>query len=291
MRRRRAQKRLDCRRPFPGSITDSVSRSSHAPLLAALLVASCATVPEPARAPAPPPAAPPVAAVPAPVPEAPLAGPAPAPFSAGTLDMLPRGWKPYRLARFKKPTDYRLVPSEGTLVLQATADASASGIQHELNVDLHEYPWLTWRWKVPALNPKADNTIARVEDSPARVIVVFEGGRDRLPGAEQLNYDLAKAMTGNELPYATIMYIWENHLPEGAIIPHAYTTRIKMIVAGSGADRLGQWHEVRKNVLEDYRRAFGEEPPPVRAIGIMSDSDNTGEHTVAYYGDIRFQRR
>jgi len=45
------------------------------------------------------------------------------------------------------------------------------------------------------------------------------------------------------------------------------------------------------NVLEDYRRAFGEEPPRVRSVGIMSDSDNTGERTVAYYGDISFQHR
>lgn len=261
-------------------------RPTRAPLLAALLATSCATAPERASAPLPPPAA----AVAAPA--TPVDGPAPAAFSAATaLDMLPGGWKPYRLARFKKITEYRLVQSEGAIVLQATADASASGIQHELHVDLHDFPWLAWRWKVPALNAKADNTIARVEDSPARVIVVFEGGRDRLSGAEQLNYDLAKAMTGNELPYATLMYIWENRLPAGALIPHSFTGRIKMIVAGSGNNHLGQWHGIRVNVLEDYRRAFGEEPPRVRAIGLMSDSDNTGEHTVAYYGDIGFQRR
>ena len=106
-------------------------------------------------------------------------------------------------------------------------------------MDLHEYPWLTWKWKVPGLNEKADNTLAHVEDSPARVIVVFEGGRDRLPAAEQINYDLAKAIGGNELPYATLMYIWENRLPEGAIITHHFTTRIKMIVAGSGRKDLG----------------------------------------------------
>jgi hypothetical protein len=218
--------------------------------------------------------------------------PDPAPFSAATsLDGLPMGWRHYRVTRLKKPTEYRLVPAEGTVVLQAVADASASGLSRELRVDPHEFPWLTWRWKVPALNDKADNTLAHVEDSPARVIVVFEGGRDRLPEAEQINYDLAKAMSGNGLPYATLMYIWENRLPEGAVIPHHFTTRIKMIVAGTGDANLGEWHEERVNVLEDFRRAFGEEPPAVRAIGVMSDADNTGERSVAYYGDIRFRRR
>jgi hypothetical protein len=250
-----------------------VIRPASAVLVGALLAGSCATAPGPA--PSPPPAE-----------------HDPAPFSSATsLDVLPGGWKGYRLARFKKPTDYRLVPSEGTVVLQATADSSASGIHHDVRVDLREYPWLTWRWKVLALNEKADNTLAHVEDSPARVIVVFEGGRDTLPDAEQVNYDLVKAMTGNELPYATLMYIWENRLPEGALIPHGFTTRIKMIVAGSGQENLGVWHEERVNVLEDYRRAFGEEPPAVRAVAIMSDSDNTGERTVAWYGDIHFRRR
>jgi hypothetical protein len=105
-----------------------------------------------------------------------------------------------------------------------------------------------------------------------------------------MNFDLAKAMSGNDLPYATLMYIWENRLPEGAVIAHHFTSRIKMIVAGSGQNDLGAWHEERVNVLEDYRRAFGEEPPRIRAVGIMSDSDNTGARTVAWFGDIRFGR-
>ena len=241
-------------------------------LLVALLVAACASVPPG-------------------VPQAthPPARHDPTPFStAVALDVLPPGWRPYRLARFKKPTQYRLVAQDGSVAMRAEANASASGLSYDLTVDLHEYPWLTWQWKVPVLIEGANNTIQQVEDSPARVIVTFEGGRERLDDAEQINYDLAKAMTGNELPYATIMYIWENNLPEGTVIEHHFSTRIKMIVAGSGRKDLDLWHEERVNLLEDYRRAFGEEPPRVRSVGIMSDSDNTGGRAVAYYGDIRF---
>ena len=123
------------------------------------------------------------------------------------------------------------------------------------------------------------------------MVVVFEGGRDRLAPEEKLNFDLAKAMSGNDMPYATLMYIWENHFPEGAIISHHFTTRIKMIVVAGGRKDVGTWQDERVNLLYDYRRAFGEEPPRVRAVGIMSDSDNTGARTVAWYGDIRFERR
>ena len=249
-------------------------RPAHSIVLAALLAGACASVPGPAPAP--------VA----------VSAPDPAPFStAASLEGLPAGWKPFRVTRFKKPTDYRLVAREGMIAMQATADASASGLHFDTFADLREHPWLTWKWMVPELNGRADSTLAHVEDSPARVIVVFEGGREKLPPDEQINSDLARAMGGSDLPYATLMYIWENHLPEGAIISHHFTTRVKMIVAASGRKDLGTWQEERVNLLEDYRRAFGEEPPRVRAVGIMSDSDNTGARTVAWYGDIRFERR
>lgn len=250
-------------------------RPAHTRLALLAVLAACATGPEPSRPP-----------------EAAVAGPDPAPFStAASLDVLPAGWMPYRLARFKKPTDFQLVSFKGTVAMRATADSSASGLQYATSVDPRDYPVLTWKWMVPELIASANNTLAQVEDSPARVVVAFEGGRDRLPPAEQINYDLAKAMGGNELPYATLMYIWENHLPEGSVITHHFTSRVKMIVAGSGRKDLGDWHEERVNVLEDYRRAFGEEPPRIKSVGIMSDSDNTGTRAVAYFGDLRFQRR
>ena len=62
------------------------------------------------------------------------------------------------------------------------------------------------------------------------------------------------------------------------------------IVAESGGTRLGEWREEVRNVYEDYKRAFGEEPPVTRSVGIMTDTDNTGERTLAYYGDIAFER-
>jgi hypothetical protein len=61
-----------------------------------------------------------------------------------------------------------------------------------------------------------------------------------------------------------------------------------MIVAASGSDRVGSWQEISRNLLEDYRRAFGEEPGRITAIGIMTDTDNTGGRAQAWYGDIAF---
>lgn len=244
-------------------------RRTHAAALLVFLVTGCATTaPGPTRSEA-----------------------EPAPFSLARPGETLGSWLPYRLMRLKRMTEYALVDYGGTTVMKAIANASASGLRHAVSVDLTAMPWLQWRWKVPQVIEAANNTEAHVEDSPARVIVTFEGGREQLPPEEQMNYDLALALTGNKLPYATLMYIWENRLPEGTIITHHMTSRVKMVVAGSGTRKVGVWHDERHNVLADYRRAFGEDPPRVASIGIMSDSDNTGASVTAYFGDIRFASR
>lgn len=63
-----------------------------------------------------------------------------------------------------------------------------------------------------------------------------------------------------------------------------------MIVAESGREKVVLWQAVTRNVYEDYKRAFGEEPGTIIAIGIMTDTDNTGENVHAYYGEIAFRR-
>ena len=70
-----------------------------------------------------------------------------------------------------------------------------------------------------------------------------------------------KALTGYEMPCETLMYIWENRAPVGTVIANQHTSRVKMIVAESGKVQLGEWREEVRNVYEDYKRAFGEEPP------------------------------
>jgi hypothetical protein len=175
-------------------------------------------------------------------------------------------------------------------VVQARARSSASGLVHPLKIDPANYPVLAWRWKVNELIPSADNTKKHAEDSPVRIVVSFAGDIDALPIDDRMFFDNIRLLTGQQLPYATLMYIWENRARRGSVIPNLHTSRIKMIVAESGREKLGAWQEVTRNVIEDFRRAFGEEPGEITAIGIMTDTDNTGENAHAYYGDIMFRR-
>jgi hypothetical protein len=203
---------------------------------------------------------------------------------------LPAGWEPWELSKFKKSTQYQLVSYDGKTVIKASAQASASGLVHRLAVDPRQFPLLEWRWKVNELIPAADNTKKHSEDSPVRVVVSFDGDIDKLPLGDRMFFDNMRVLAGKELPYATLMYIWENRAVKDTVIPNLHTSRVKMIVVESGRGKLGAWQEVVRNVYEDYKRAFGEEPGKITTIGIMTDTDNTGANVHAYYGDIVFRR-
>jgi len=85
-----------------------------------------------------------------------------------------------------------------------------------------------------------------------------------------------------------VNYIWANRLPRGAFLPNAYTGNAVMVAVESGDGNAGRWVDEERDLVEDYRRAFGEDPSRIGAVAIMTDTDNTEEQAVAWYGAIRF---
>jgi hypothetical protein len=83
-----------------------------------------------------------------------------------------------------------------------------------------------------------------------------------------------------------INYIWANRLAVRQAVPNPFSSNAMMVAVQSGQNHVGEWMEERRNVLEDYRKFFGEDPPKVGAIAIMTDTDNTGEKAIAWYGLI-----
>jgi hypothetical protein len=91
-----------------------------------------------------------------------------------------------------------------------------------------------------------------------------------------------------DIPIAALNYIWDTKAPIGTVVDNAFTDFAKMIVVESGPAKVGLWVEESRNIYEDYKAAFGEEPPKINGVAIMSDTDNTKERTIAYYGNIQF---
>jgi hypothetical protein len=211
-------------------------------------------------------------------------------FSAASVGQsLPDGWKPLTFKKVPKPTRYEVVNDADVAVVKAVSDASASGLTKEVTIDPREYPVVRWRWKVENLLKNSDVSRKDGDDYPARLYITFEYDPDKIGFSKRLKYKAGRAIFG-DIPIGALNYIWETRTPIGTIVENAYTDFAKMIVVESGPQKLGMWVDEERNIYEDYKRAFGEEPPKINGVAIMSDTDNTKEQATAYYGDIVFQR-
>ncbi len=210
----------------------------------------------------------------------------------GAAGGMPTGWEPWILHPSKKRTRYEARGRSGDTVISAYADSAASGLVRRVSLDPAATPWIEWRWRVDALVPGADNTDRYAEDSPVRVVLAFDGDRRKLPLRDQLFLEQAKLLSGGqEMPYATLMYIWENQQPVDAVITNPHTARVRKIVVSSGGSGVGIWQRYRRNFVDDYRLTFGADPGRLIGIAILTDTDNTRQQVSAQYGEIRLLER
>ena len=204
---------------------------------------------------------------------------------------MPGGWHFYRIAPNKKNTVYRLENYQGRTVLSANSKTSASGLAVKLRPRATQNLWLKWEWKTTISIPEADNAERIHDDAPLRILVAFDGNKTKLSLKEKMTFEMANLISGQELPYATLMYIWSGKSPINSILDNPHTSRIKMIVVDSGWDRLGQWHLHQRDLEADFRNAYGESPGEVIGIALLTDTDNTKSEAKAFYGDIELIRK
>ncbi|SPP63266.1 DUF3047 domain-containing protein [Nitrospira lenta] len=202
---------------------------------------------------------------------------------------LPNGWKPLTFPKIPKQTEYVLVKDGGQVVVKAVSEASASGLTKEVTINPKDYPIIHWRWKIENLLKQSDVSRKDGDDYPARLYITFAYDSDRVSLGRKLKYTAGRALFG-DIPIGALNYIWETKTPVGTIIENAYTDFARMIVVESGPSRVGLWVEEERNIYEDYKNAFGEEPSLINGVAIMSDTDNTKERAVAFYGDIAFSK-
>lgn len=199
---------------------------------------------------------------------------------------LPAEWQVSTVASIEQHTRYTLVADGGRTVLRAEARASASGLTRKVRFDPAELPRLQWLWKIDQVIASADLNSKSGDDFPARLYVMFDYSLEKLSFSERNLLRLARTFSDPDLPAATLCYVWDNRTPPGSIVTSPYSSRVKVIVVESGNARAGQWVRFERDLAADFRAAFGDAAPPVSAIAIATDSDNTGTVAGAHYGDI-----
>ena len=187
-------------------------------------------------------------------------------FSQGHLD----GWDE---EVFSGETHYVIDQVEGGNVLRASSQSSASGLIRRQRIDLQQYPFLNWRWKVDNRLPSRDETTKNGDDYPVRLYVVVGGG---------LLFWRSKSLN----------YVWSRDLTKGSTWANAFAKRnVVMLSLRDTRDATGVWHEEKRNVLEDIQRHLGSDIRYIVCIAIMTDTDNTESSAESFYGDIYFSTR
>lgn len=216
-------------------------------------------------------------------------------LNAAVSDLLstPAGgepWQPFLLPG-KKSADFRLERRSDRPSLSVRSDRSVSILRRRFAGGVTDVGNIDFSWKIDALPEGAHLEDAERADAPVRILLSFDGDRSKLSSRNHRLSEMSRLLTGEELPYATLMYVWSNDDAPGTLLVNPRTDRIRKLVVESGPNHIGRWREYRRDVRADFLRAFGEEPGPLRAVALMTDTDNTRSRLQAWYGPMKLGRR
>ena len=201
---------------------------------------------------------------------------------------LPAPWKVEQFDTSVAATQYQTRVWDGVSAVEADAKHSMSVLVRPVTVNLEATPILCWRWRVDASIAAADIHSKAGDDYAARVYLMYRVADEHLGFATRTKLALARAVRGNQVPDAAINYVWDNRSPVGTMVPNAYTDRAMMWVLRSGDADAKRWVSERRDVRQDFRRAFGYLPTALYAIGLATDTDNTGGSATAGFAELRF---
>jgi hypothetical protein len=183
---------------------------------------------------------------------------------------LPSGWM---LKEFAGHAAIELVRTDGRLAARLRSEQTSFAMHRDVVVELREFPYLSWTWKVTKLPAGGDVRDATRDDQAAQVYVIFP----RWPSPR----------TASDV----VGYVWDSRTPTGTGLKSPRSDNVRIIVVESGPARLKEWRAYERNVAADYAALFGRQPPRVGKLAIMVDSNDTRGEAEALFGDLIFARR
>ena len=186
-------------------------------------------------------------------------------FSAWMAKGMPAGWE----LKTKSGTAWYEIKRDGNLAALHLKSADSSfSLQGEVSVDVKRYPVLSWKWKATQLPQGGDFRRSRTDDQAAQLFLAFTRTK-------------------------AIVYIWDTTAPQGLMestSPVPFMT-VKVVVVRSGPADLGKWITETRNVYEDYRKLYGEEPPAVQGMRFQINSQHTGTSAESWFADVVFNKQ
>ncbi len=204
------------------------------------------------------------------------------------------GWRVVTLPQQKAPvTRYSAETVGGRQALRIEAHASYGNLVFEPAAAGGMVPArVTWAWRMQQRNAASDVSNKTGDDVAARVCMSFDMPLAHVPFMDRQMLRLARSRSGQNLPAATLCWVWGGGAVQGQVVDNAYSRRVRYIVLRTQEEALDTWFEESRDVAADFRRAFGDEaaaPPPLMALIVAGDADNTGAHSVSHVAALRWQ--
>lgn len=209
-------------------------------------------------------------------------------FIAGEV---PRGWSLRKWSPGAWGGDARWVEMDGEAAVRLHSDGALTFLEKTVDIDLRRYPLVSWQWRVDNLLSGIDERTLEGDDHPIRLFFVFapdEGKQSLWFRIKRFLYlDLRHS---HPVGGRFIEYLWSSHLDSGTVIDDPGKPAQKLMVIEGGAQRLGQWLSYERNLYADFKALYHEEPRRLIFIGILNDTDQTGQRATSYVRDLRFRR-
>lgn len=180
-------------------------------------------------------------------------------FTTGR-EPVPPGWE---LSVTTGKAQMQLVEDEGQQALRMRSEQASFAIQKQQRVALQTTPWLVWQWKVTAIPPGGDFRRSATDDQAAQLIVAFSSSH-------------------------FLTYIWDSTVPKGTLgsAPAPLFKKLFALVMQSGSTGVGTWMTERRNLIEDYKQAYGEEPEALEGLRIQINSQHTKSNAESYWRTV-----
>lgn len=199
------------------------------------------------------------------------------------------------------PTRFEAGRADGVPGVQVITSSSYGTLVHDARGPAPAR--LQWRWRLdqPLAGGKAGADILTKagDDAALKVCVMFDHALDRVPFLERTVLRLARGVSGEALPAATVCYVWDSTHPALTQGANPYTRRVRFIsLQGRGAP-LARWVGESRDVVRDFIDLFADElpdgpstprpaAPAVTRVLIGADSDNTASSSTGWVADVRW---
>ncbi|MDO9361203.1 MAG: DUF3047 domain-containing protein [Polaromonas sp.] len=195
-------------------------------------------------------------------------------------------WEIFRVPG-KQPTRYSYVQHDGRDAVKALAESSGSILRHRHRIEPADLGRISFSWNVPPPGAGANASLPELEDVPVRVVLAFEGDRSRFSLKNAMLSELSLLLTGEEMPFATLIYAWSRVNKPGEVLINDRTDRIRKLVVNSGDQGYNEWLTYERDIRADYRQAFGEDPGALLSFAVFTEGEKNEGQLQAFYGPLK----